>query len=84
MGHQVLESQSALDAVELVQHHSGRIDILLTDVVMPELRGPELARQVKELHPDIHIIYRAMRKVGLTRTFLPRRHSCKNHFDLQL
>ncbi len=56
-GHQVLESQSALDAVELARRHSGRIDVLLTDVVMPELRGPELARQVKLLHPDIRIIY---------------------------
>jgi signal transduction histidine kinase len=56
-GHQVLESQSALDALELARHHSGSIDFLLTDVVMPELRGPELARQVQELHPNIHVIY---------------------------
>jgi two-component system, cell cycle sensor histidine kinase and response regulator CckA len=45
-GHQVLESQSALDALELARHHSGPIGILLTDVVMPELRGPALVRQV--------------------------------------
>jgi two-component system, cell cycle sensor histidine kinase and response regulator CckA len=54
---ELLESQSALDAVELARHHSSRIDILLTDVVMPELRGPELARQVQDLHPNIHVIY---------------------------
>jgi signal transduction histidine kinase/CheY-like chemotaxis protein len=56
-GHQVLESQSALDALELARHRSGPLDILLTDVVMPELRGPELALQVQELHPNIHVIY---------------------------
>jgi two-component system, cell cycle sensor histidine kinase and response regulator CckA len=32
-------------------------DILLTDVVMPELRGPELARQIQDLQPNIHVIY---------------------------
>jgi two-component system cell cycle sensor histidine kinase/response regulator CckA len=52
-GHQVLESQSDLDALELARHHSGPIDILLTDVVMPEL----LARQVQDLHRNIHVIY---------------------------
>jgi CheY-like chemotaxis protein len=36
---------------------SGPIDILLTDVVMPELRGSELARQVQDLHPNIHVMY---------------------------
>jgi two-component system, cell cycle sensor histidine kinase and response regulator CckA len=56
-GHQILESQSALDALELARHHSDPIDILLTDVAMPELCGPELARQVRELHPNIHVIY---------------------------
>ena len=30
---------------------------LLTDVLMPGLRGPELARQVAELHPGIHLVY---------------------------
>jgi len=57
IGHQVLESQSALDALELARHHSGSIDILLTDVVMPGLRGPELARQVQDLQPDLQVIY---------------------------
>jgi FixJ family two-component response regulator len=29
----------------------------VTDVVMPEIRGAELARRVEELHPNIHVIY---------------------------
>jgi len=29
----------------------------VTDVVMPEIRGPELARQVQEVHANIHVIY---------------------------
>ena len=55
VGHHVLDSP--LDALELARHHSAPIDILLTDVVMPELRGPDLARQVRDLQPDIHVIF---------------------------
>jgi two-component system cell cycle sensor histidine kinase/response regulator CckA len=50
-GHQVVESQSALDALELARLHSARSTFSVTDIVMPEIRGPELARQVQELHP---------------------------------
>lgn len=56
-GHRVLESLSPHDAVELARVHTGTIDVLLTDIVMPGLRGTELARQVIEFHPDIHVIY---------------------------
>jgi len=56
-GHVVLESHSPHDALELARSHSGGIDVLLTDVVMPGLRGTELARIVEELHPEVHVIY---------------------------
>jgi len=56
-GHVVLESHSPHDALELARSHSGGIDVLLTDIVMPGLRGTELARKVEELHPDVHVIY---------------------------
>ncbi len=56
-GHRILESQSAHDALELARSHSGPIDVLLTDVVMPGLRGTDLAHQVQVLRPDIHVIF---------------------------
>jgi PAS domain S-box-containing protein len=56
-GHVVLESHSPHDALELARSHSGGIDVLLTDVVMPGLRGTELAHKVEELHPDVQVIY---------------------------
>lgn len=56
-GHRVLESHSPADALELARSHQGAIDVLLTDVLMPGIRGTELARQVSEFHPDVHIIY---------------------------
>lgn len=56
-GHKVLESHSPHDALELARSQNGGIDVLLTDIVMPGLRGTELARKVEELHPGIQVIY---------------------------
>ena len=50
---------------------AGRLDILLTDVVMPELRGPELARRVSACHPEVHVIYMSGYAEGLPETELP-------------
>jgi two-component system, cell cycle sensor histidine kinase and response regulator CckA len=56
-GYEVLEAQSATEALELARHHTAKLDILLTDVVMPGLRGTELARRVTEIHPEIQVVY---------------------------
>jgi PAS domain S-box-containing protein len=56
-GYKVLESDSSMEALEMARDHRGKIDILLTDIVMPGLRGTELARRVTKMHPDIHVVY---------------------------
>jgi PAS domain S-box-containing protein len=56
-GHQVLESNSSHEALELARSHSGSIDVLITDMVMPGLRGTELAQQVAEFRPGVHVIF---------------------------
>ena len=56
-GYSVLEAQNGDEAVDLAQHHSGSIDVLVTDVIMPQIRGLELAKRVTELHPDICVIF---------------------------
>jgi PAS domain S-box-containing protein len=48
-GYQVIEAQSAGDALLLSENHSGTIDLLLTDVIMPELGGPQLAERMGRL-----------------------------------
>ena len=53
----MLESHSPHDALEIARGRAAGIDVLLTDVVMPGLRGTELARMVEELHPEVHVIY---------------------------
>ena len=45
------------EALELARSHSGPIDVLLTDIVMPGLCGTELAWQLAQLRPDVHVIF---------------------------
>ena len=56
-GYTVLEAPGAARALELSRDHPGRIDLLLTDVVMSELDGKTLAARIREMRPDIKTIY---------------------------
>lgn len=56
-GYKVLEAQNGSHALEIAEHYPGAIDVLVTDVIMPQVRGLELAQRVTELHPDICVIF---------------------------
>jgi len=56
-GYQVLVADSPAHAVTLCRSSQQPIDVLLTDVVMPEISGPELAKQLLALRPTLRIIY---------------------------
>jgi two-component system cell cycle sensor histidine kinase/response regulator CckA len=70
-GYSVLEAPTALDALELAKSLSGKIDILLTDIVMPGLLGTDLAEQVRLHRPDIKVIYMSGYAEGISETQLP-------------
>jgi len=57
LGYSVLEAKDGGDAVALAQQYGGKIDVLLTDIVMPEMRGPEVARQLSASRPDMKVIF---------------------------
>ena len=57
MGYRVLVAPSAADALRIGAEHDGHLDLLLTDVVMPEMTGPELARQFSVQFPGTRILY---------------------------
>jgi DNA-binding NtrC family response regulator len=44
-------------ALELVEKYEDRIDLLITDMVMPEMSGPELADQLSGSRPDMIVLY---------------------------
>ncbi|MEK7269577.1 MAG: ATP-binding protein [Planctomycetota bacterium] len=56
-GYKALEASGPEDALLLAQRHPGPIDLLLTDVVMPKMRGYELAKLLAASRPKMKIIY---------------------------
>ena len=56
-GYSVLEARAAKEAISIVEHHSGPIHIVLTDVVMPGVKGAELAEQITALRPDVKVLF---------------------------
>jgi two-component system, cell cycle sensor histidine kinase and response regulator CckA len=55
-GYQVIAAQNAGDALLICERHEGRIDLLLTDVVMPLMSGPELARRLALPRPEMKVL----------------------------
>jgi PAS domain S-box-containing protein len=56
-GYTVLEASGGAQALRVAQAHSGPIHLLVTDVVMPELGGRELAERLSALRPGLKILY---------------------------
>lgn len=56
-GYKMLEAQNGSQALDIAEHYPGSIDVLVTDVIMPQVRGLELAKRVTERHPDICVIF---------------------------
>jgi len=56
-GYHVLKAASPKEALQLVHSHPGRVDLLLTDVVMPGMNGLELADQLCLLYPGLITIF---------------------------
>jgi len=56
-GYHVIEAPDGRSAVAAGASHPGPLHLLLTDVVMPDLSGPEVARRLKESWPDVKVLY---------------------------
>ena len=56
-GYTVLQASNAEEALPIAASHAGRLDLLLTDVIMPGASGPELALRVLELRPGTRVLY---------------------------
>ena len=56
-GYRVLSASSPTKAIEIAGRHGETIDLLLTDMVMPEMNGRDLARNLPSLHPQLRCLF---------------------------
>jgi signal transduction histidine kinase len=56
-GFNVIAAPNAIDALRVAEEYKGRMDLLLTDVVMPGMTGPELAGRFSVLFPRVQVLY---------------------------
>jgi two-component system cell cycle sensor histidine kinase/response regulator CckA len=56
-GYKVLEASHGTAALDVGERHQGRIDLLMTDVVMPGMSGRELAERLRASRPEIRTLY---------------------------
>ena len=56
-GYAVIESDDPADAVARAASHDGPIHLVLTDVIMPQMKGPEVFMKIREHHPEARVLY---------------------------
>lgn len=53
----VLEAESGEAALKIAESHPGKIDLVITDMFMPGLRGPEVAQKLAQTRPDLRVLF---------------------------
>jgi signal transduction histidine kinase len=56
-GYSVLTAEDGSEALEIAQRFGKSVNVVLTDIVMPKMRGPALAKRLKTLLPHVKIVY---------------------------
>lgn len=57
LGYSVLEATNGKEGLAIVEKLHGRVDLVLTDVIMPQMGGQEMAEHLRERYPNIKIVY---------------------------
>jgi DNA-binding NtrC family response regulator len=55
-GYRVIQAANAVEALRICERERDRIHLVLTDVVMPNMSGPELANRLEKLRPGIKVL----------------------------
>jgi two-component system cell cycle sensor histidine kinase/response regulator CckA len=56
-GYSVIEASNGIEAMEALEHENGAVDLVVSDVVMPEMDGPTLLKTMRGRNPDLKIIF---------------------------
>ncbi len=76
-GHTVLEAGDGAEGLHLVRRRNGAVDLILCDVVMPQMNGTELATRIGTEFPDVPVILMSaftpagVARVGVSETLVP-------------
>lgn len=77
-GYMVLEAESVEDAIQKAKEYKKSIHILLTDVIMPGMKGPEVYQHISDHHSETKILYMS----GYTQNIITRRGLLKDGVNL--
>lgn len=56
-GYTVLEASNGVEALEVLERRNGEVDLVVSDVVMPEMDGPTLLKEMRVKNPDLKMIF---------------------------
>ena len=56
-GYTVLEAANGVEAIHILEERSGEVDLVVSDVVMPEMDGPTLFKEMRKRNPDLKMIF---------------------------
>jgi two-component system cell cycle sensor histidine kinase/response regulator CckA len=56
-GYEVLEAGTGIEAMEVMEREKGRVDIVVSDVIMPEMDGPSLLKELRKENPHLKFIF---------------------------
>ena len=56
-GYSVIEASNGIEAMEALEEKDGAVDLVVSDVVMPEMDGPTLLREMRKRNPNLKIIF---------------------------
>jgi two-component system, cell cycle sensor histidine kinase and response regulator CckA len=56
-GYEVFEAVNGAEALEVMEREGGKVDIVVSDVIMPEMDGPSMFKELRKTHPNLKIIF---------------------------
>jgi two-component system cell cycle sensor histidine kinase/response regulator CckA len=56
-GYTVVEAGNGVEAIDAIERRGGNIDLVVSDVMMPEMDGPTMFKELRKRHPDLKIIF---------------------------
>ena len=57
VGYNIFEAANGIEALEYIKHNGSQLSLVITDVIMPGMGGKELAEKIKQIQPDLKVLF---------------------------